>query len=281
MTILEGLLPTHFTIFGLEIHFYAICILAGALLALFLAAYEGHKEGYSWDLFYSIFLIAFPLGIVGARIWYVIAEWNKEFGFENFARVFAIWDGGLAIQGGVILGVIAGVLVVRYRRRGMPVMQAIDFAVPGILVAQAIGRWGNFFNQEVYGALVLRDTWDFLPSFILNQMHLGGTPDSQIAVPLFLVESIINLGGYFLIAHFIKPLMGRRYRYGDCCCLYFAFYGLVRAILEPMRNPTFIMGEKVQASFVMAIVFVGAGIIGLLVNHLIPVWRKSQAGRIR
>lgn len=280
MAILSELLPTHITIFGLEIHFYAICILLGALLALFLAAYEGHKEGYSWDLFYTVFIIAFPLGIVGARIWYVIAEW-RDFGWANFGKVFAIWDGGLAIQGGVILGMIAGYLVIKYRRRGMPVLQAIDFAVPGILVAQAIGRWGNFFNQEVYGALVLRETWNFLPSFILDQMHLAGTASTQIAVPLFLVESIINLVGYFAIAHLIKPLLGKNYRYGDCACLYFAFYGLVRAMLEPMRNPTFIMGSKVQASFVMAIVFIGVGIIGLLINHLWPTLKKNRVGEIK
>lgn len=269
-TLLTSRLPTGFNVFGLNITFYAIFILIGALLALFLAAYEARRKGYTWDYFTSIFVVAFPSGIIGARLWYVIAQWNSEFGFENFGKVFRIWDGGLAIQGGALLGIIAGMLAIRYLRKGSKVLEAVDFAVVGILVAQAIGRIGNFFNHEVYGMLVNRSAWSFLPNFILNQMQETMTVPDLINVPLFLVEGTINLSGYFIIQNLIKPLMKDKFRHGDGACLYIIFYGIVRAILEPMRSPDFIMGSKTQASFVMAILFIGFGAILLLFNHVYP-----------
>lgn len=201
-TLLEAL-PKSFKIFGLEITFYAVFILIGALLALFLSTFEARKEGFGWDFFVSIFLVAFPSGIIGARIWYVIAQWSTEFA-DDFWQVFKIWDGGLAIQGGAILGIFSGVMVVVLFRKGMNPLQAVDFAVPNILVAQVIGRWGNFFNHEVYGALVRRSAWNFLPDWILNQM--SSSSSEMINVPLFLVEGILNLIGFLTIMHLVFPL---------------------------------------------------------------------------
>src|SRR5574344_471156 len=98
-------LPNGFYFFGMEVRFYAIFILVGALTALFLASYRAHKKGYPWETYDVVFITAFPAGIIGARIWYVIAEWNTKFG-PNFSSdpfaMFRTWDGGLAIQGGVI-----------------------------------------------------------------------------------------------------------------------------------------------------------------------------------
>lgn len=269
-TLLATRLPTGFKVFGITITYYAIFILIGALLALFLAAYEARRKGYTWDYFTAIFVIAFPSGIVGARLWYVIAQWETEFGFADFGKVFRIWDGGLAIQGGALLGIAAGMLAIHYLRRGSKVLEAVDYAVVGILVAQAIGRIGNFFNHEVYGMLVNRSSWSFLPSFILNQMQESMSVPDLINVPLFLVEGIINLCGYFIIQNLIKPLMKDKFKYGDAACLYIMYYGIVRAVMEPMRNPDFIMGSKTQASFVMAVLFIGVGAMLLIFNHLYP-----------
>jgi len=271
-------LPKGFSIFGLEIAFYAIIILFGALMALFLSSFEARKEGFSWDFFVTVFIIAFPSGIIGARLWYVIAEWQKEFGWDNFAQVFRIWDGGLAIQGGAILGITAGVLVVVFLRRGMNPLQAVDFAVPNILVAQVIGRWGNFFNHEVYGMVVNRSSWSFLPDFILNQMVDNLNNPEFIDVPLFLVEGILNLIGFLFIVHFIFPLCKKLKAYcvGDGLGYYLILYGAVRSILEPMRNPTYIMGTNVGASFVMAIFFIVCGIVLIVTNHVITNFRTKN-----
>ena len=262
---------------------YAIFILTGALLALFLASYRAHKDGYEWSFFLTVFMVGFPLGIVGARVWYVIASWD-EFANRAWYSVFEIWKGGLAIQGGVIFGVVAGLLFMFFRRKGTSVLKALDFAVPTILIAQAIGRWGNFFNQEVFGHAVSLDAWSFLPSFITNNMQNGSSymlsgvklPSDSIAAPLFLIEGMINIMCYFLITRGIPAIEGKHYRNGDQTFAYFFAYGLVRLCLEPLRNPQFIMGSDasdLQASqynsLNMAIVFIVVGALLIAGNHIL------------
>ncbi len=264
------------------IRFYAICILFGACVALLLSSYRAHKKGFDWSFFLTIFFVAFPCGIIGARIWYVIATWSEEFAGRPFYHVFEIWNGGLAIQGGAIAGVLAGVLVVFFRRKGTPILQCTDFAVPTIIVAQAIGRWGNFFNQEVFGHAVSLEAWSFLPGFITNNMTNGslpmvGTgnsgviiPEGAIASPLFLVEGVINIAFYFLMTHGLETIEGKHYKHGDSTFAYFVSYGIIRFILEPLRNPHFIMGGKSDPhSQWMAIAFIVIGLVCIFFNHLL------------
>ncbi len=275
-----GYLPKSFSIFGLEIAYYAIFILTGALLALFLSSYAARKKGYTWDFFVTVFLIALPSGIIGARLWYVIAQWSTEFS-DDFWQVFRIWDGGLAIQGGALLGIFAGVMVVVICRKGMNPLEAIDFAVPTILVAQVIGRWGNFFNHEVYGTLVNRSAWGFLPDFILNQMVHDFTNPEIINVPLFFVEGVLNLIGYMAIRHLIVPICEKFKIYckGDGLGYYLIVYGSVRSILELMRDGEFIMGKSLPASFFMAIMFIVGGVLFIATLHIIDHMKKNDFKR--
>ncbi len=274
------------------VRFYALFILFGAGVAFFLSNYRARKAGYNWNFFDTVFLVAFPLGIVGARIWYVIASFQAEFlpVFQNrgfwagFGNMFALWNGGLAIQGGVILGVISGVLVVFFRRKGVSILQAMDFAVPTIFVAQMFGRWGNFFNQEVFGHAVSPEAWNFLPSFIMNNMQNGTSsmlsgvkiPSGSVAAPLFLVEGVVNILFYFLLTQGIPAIEKNRYVNGDQAFGYFIAYGIIRAVLEPLRNPAFIMGtENVTSShsnyksFFMAIAFIIVGLVLIVINHVL------------
>ena len=261
------------------VRFYALFILAGALLALVISNYRAYKEGYDATFFSMVFLVAFPCGIIGARIWFVIASWAQEFANAPFYHVFEIWEGGLAIQGGAIGGILAGVLFVFFARKGMPILKATDLAVPTILIAQAIGRWGNFFNSEVFGHAVSLEAWSFLPGFITNNMvgdmSAGVTiPSSGIAAPLFLIEGLINLMFYFVITDGIKAVEGKHYKDGDQSFCYFIAYGIVRLILEPLRNPAFIMGEEngdksTYNSMIMAIVFIAVGVLLIVLNHLL------------
>lgn len=263
------------------VRFYAIAILLGAFLALFLSSYRAHKDGYDWSFFGTIFIVAFPCGIIGARIWYVIADWNPAW---NFWDIFAIWNGGLAIQGGAIGGVLAGALVAFFCRKGTPLLKCTDFAVPTILVAQAVGRWGNFFNQEVFGHTVTLEAWNFLPSFITNNMQNGSSamgwtgvviPEGSIAAPLFLVEGILNVAFFFLITYGLESLEGKHYKLGDSTFAYFIAYGFTRLILEPMRNAAFQMGVNnhadggAMASYGMAIAFIAVGAFLIFMNHLL------------
>lgn len=280
------------------IHFYALFILFGALLALFLSNYHAHKDGFDWDFFNSIFLVAFPCGIIGARIWYVVASWQSEFlpvyqsrGFwAGFGNMFAVWNGGLAIQGGALLGILSGVIYAMKRRKGTSVLRIIDYAIPTILIAQAIGRWGNFFNQEVFGHAVSPEAWNFLPSFITNNMQNGNSamlsgvslPSGSIAAPLFLIEGVVNLMFYFLLAYGFQALLQKRYVNGDSSFGYFIAYGITRMVLEPLRNPAFIMGtDTVESnhhdykSFFMAIAFIILGVVLIVLNHIFAHMAKQ------
>lgn len=273
----EGAYPNGFG-FGdsnFSINFYALIILFGAIVALLLASYNARKDGFSFDFFFTVFLIAFPCGIIGARIWYVIAEFDhflkNSNGFGDLLwNMINLKSGGLAIQGGALGGILAGVLFVKFRRKGTPILRIADFAVPGILVAQAIGRWGNFFNQEVYGRYVSSAAWDFLPSFITNNM-VGGAIGSQNVVPLFLVEGILNIGGYFFISYFYRLFLGKHCKDGDQSFLYLVVYGFIRMVMEPMRNSSYIMGNSVNQmkSFWMAFAFIAFGLVFIFLNHLL------------
>jgi phosphatidylglycerol:prolipoprotein diacylglycerol transferase len=275
------------------LHFYGLIIVCGACLALFLSNYRAHKDGYDWHFFDSIFLVAFPAGIVGARIWYVIATWPEcAPSASEWYRPLAVWEGGLAIQGGAIGGILIGLLYAHYRRKGTPVLAIADYAVPTILIAQAIGRWGNFFNQEVFGHCVLPSAWDFLPSFIVSNMQNGDSAmvsgislaSGSIAAPLFLVEGSINLMFYLIIAHVLPSVLGKHYRLGDTSFSYFIAYGITRLVLEPVRNPAFIMGVTSQSdlsksnakSFIMAIVFIVFGVLAVVSNHVIQALLEKK-----
>jgi len=280
------------------IRFYAIIILFGALLALYLSNLHAKQDGFEGDFFNSIFLLAFPCGIIGARIWYVIASWQSEFlpvfqrfGFwQGFGNMFAIWNGGLAIQGGALLGILSGVLYAIFRRKGTSILRIIDYCLPTILIAQAIGRWGNFFNQEVFGHAVSLEAWNFLPSFITSNMQNGTSPmlsgvtlpSGSIAAPLFLIEGMVNLMFYFLLRYGIPALLQKHYRIGDSAFGYFIAYGVTRMVLEPLRNPAFIMGTSTAEadkadykSFGMAIAFILLGIILIVLNHVLASLAKK------
>lgn len=268
-------LPTGFNIGPLHIQFYALFIIGGALLALFIAKHQTKKMGYNPKALDNLFYVAFGSGIIGARVWFVIAEWGKRFANQPFYKVFAIWEGGLAIQGGIIFGVIAGVWFMLKYRPSIPLFKFIDVAAPGILLAQAIGRWGNFFNQEVYGACVRRSEWSFLPDFILDQMAVCSGPD-QIAVPLFLIEAVVNTIGFFVLFYGIRVGLKKWVAPGVAACSYLVWYGVVRLIMEPLRNQEFIMGEKLAASQLMAGVFVVVGVLAIILMFVIDKKTKPK-----
>ncbi len=262
-----------------SIAYYAIIILAGAILAYYLSKYFAKKEGLDASLLEGVFYIAFPLGIVGARIWYVIAQWGKEFSFQDFAQVFKIWEGGLAIQGGAILGIISGVYYLHHRKPHLNVLHMADCVVPNILVAQAIGRWGNFFNQEVYGKITDGKNWAFLGDWFVNQMTITDKYGvTGFRTPLFLIEGILNLLGYFLMMFVIRKFFKKYLKPGYFISFYLIWYGVVRAILEPLRDKEFQMG--IMASEVMAIIFVIVGIALLFVFYQIDKKMKLREKEI-
>lgn len=258
-----------------NIAWYAICILSGAILVYFMSDHFMYKEYGKHGILESTFFVAFPAGIIGARIWYCIGEGVP------FEKWIEIWNGGLTILGGATMGIIVGVLWFRWRNKNYSISVAADVIVPTILIAQAVGRWGNFFNCEVHGLEVSAEYFKWLPEIIRNNMTYSSTAGfvdtaGNMYVPLFFIEGLINFFGYFLIAH----VFGKRFRKIteplDLTFGYIAWYGLTRVILEPFRDPSFNMGNGGYWSWIWSLLFVLVGTLAIIGNHVIRYVIKKR-----
>lgn len=248
---------TFVSIGPISIQWYAIVILFGASIAYLLGQYRFKQLGYDKEILSDYFFSLLFIGIIGARIWYVI------FTFENYIanpmEIFAVWHGGLAIQGGVFAGLIYSYYF--FKKRNIPFLVAGDAIMPGVLIAQACGRWGNFFNHEAFGSEVSLEFLQslHLPNFIIDHMYIGGAYHH----PTFLYESIGNIICFLIIIFLVK----RFQKYiGVQFFSYFLGYGIVRFFVEGLRTDSLMFGPIRMAQLV-SIVFVIVGIIGIVYVH--------------
>lgn len=257
---------------GLGFKFYGLLIVSGAVLVYLYVDHTCYKKFKKHGIVDSLFIVAFLGGIIGARLWscYVL---EPETYIGNFPAVFRITDGGLAIMGGALGGIGIGVAFMLIFRKYIDVRWMMDVVVPAILIAQIIGRWGNFFNQEVYGLVVeYKDLW-YLPTIVKNNMFIDGA----YRMPLFLIEGVINLFGYFFIRHLFGKVFKLPFGLGYQCGAYITWYGAVRACLEPLRrgfeNTSNGAGDSgYMQSWITAFVMIGLGlliILGLYIVHKI------------
>ena len=223
--------PRSFTIFGKEIYLYAIVICVGMILALAYAITRCKQFGFTSDTLLDAFLWGLPAGIIGARLYYVLFYIDEVTGknpyFQNPVKMLYIWEGGLAIYGGVIGVMLAIFIYTRIKKKKM--LPIIDLVCIGFLIGQAMGRWGNFFNREAFGGAV-SETY-FL------RMGLEGT---GFVHPTFLYESVWNLIG-FVILHFISK---KRKFDGQIALMYLAWYGLGRCMIEGLRADSLFIGNS-------------------------------------
>ena len=234
----------------ISIRWYAICIVSGLILAVYLSMKEAPRKKINPDDIIDFILIAFPLAIVGARLYYVFFEWGYY--SQHLSEIFAIWNGGIAIYGGLLTGAL--VLYLFSRRRLIEPIDFLDIAAPSVMIAQSIGRWGNFFNQEAYGTAV--KSLNYLPSFIRDQMYIDGS----YRQPTFLYESIWNLLGFLLIL--ILRRKPQFLRQGEITAFYLIWYGFGRMIIEGMRTDSLMFaGLRVSQWLSMILILVGFAII--------------------
>lgn len=267
---------------GLHIAFYGIVILIGVAVSYFVCDHKFYQEFHKHGILDTLVLVAFPAGVIGARIWYVVGNYQREFAGQDFWDMFKIWDGGLTILGGAAAGVLAGFLFLKYRRKYVDPRWAVDVCVPSILLAQAIGRWGNFFNCEVYGESSSVSAWSWLPNWLLMQMNCksggGYLPAGQINIPLFFVESSLSIIGYFLIVYGAGKGLKKYLVKGDLAGLYFLWYGLVRIIMEPLRNEKFNMGTDNAWSICNSLAYIIIGLSIIMALHLHDWYVKEKKG---
>ena len=253
--------PVIFTIFGIDIQWYSILILIGIVIGLILLEKEAKKFKYPKDLIFNICFWAIIMGIIGARLYYVI--FNFSYYSNNLLEIFAIWNGGLAIHGGII----AGVLTVLFfaKKYHLNFLKLLDMAAPSLILAQAIGRWGNFFNGEAHGIATTHTELKnlLIPEFVIDGMNIGGV----YYLPTFYFESLWCLLGFIIL------LIIRRLKYikvGATTCIYLMWYSLGRFFIVAWRTDSLMIGGFKVAQIISIILF----ITGLV--YLIYLSRKGK-----
>ncbi len=267
-------------IFGipLVIRWYGLLIMSGAVLGAFLNEARARKQGFDPEQIWNQLMLGLILGIAGARIYYVAFE-RARFG-NNFFEMLNLTTGGLAIHGAIIGALLAAVIYTR--RHKLPFWHWVDLCVPGLLLAQALGRWGNFFNQEAYGCPTSTGF-----GLLIDPIHrispyddLQKYPPTTLFHPTFLYESLWNLLGVGLILllerHFGSdaPSQRRWLRKGDLFFFYGAYYSFARFWIEGLRTDSLCLngfggdcvGSLRVAQVVSLLIFCAAA-IALIVNH--------------
>ena len=222
--------PTSIVLFGLTFHWYGVIIAVGMALAVALARARERRLGLPRDTALDLALIGIPAAIVGARLYYVLFSWREY--AANPIRALYIWEGGMAIYGGIIGGVLAGWLYAR--RKGLPFLRLADLAAPSIALGQAIGRWGNFVNQEAYGAVATQPWQQRFPISVFIRA------DGQWHFATFFYESAWC---FIIVAALL--IAERRHRFrrdGEIFRSYVFLYALERALVEGLRTDSLRLG---------------------------------------
>ncbi len=230
----ELLLKKSFTIFGVEIAYYALCLMAGILLGAVVAVVLFKRRGIKTDLILDVLIAVIPCSIICARIWYVVFDLDEFMvnGQPDFLKMINIRTGGISILGAIAGGALGLFIVARIHR--MSFLKFADIGGVVLPIGQAVGRLGNFFNQEVYG-FQTDITWFPYSVYI--------EADGQYHVALFFHEMVLNLIVFAILFTFLFNYKGKRNGYSLGAYLF--FYGLIRAVMEPMRDGQFNMGTVI------------------------------------
>ena len=240
--------PIAFRIFGMDIRWYGIIIACGVLAAFGVTYITAKKKKLDFDIIIDGFLWSFPLAIVGARVYYVAFE------FQNY---HSIWDminirqGGIAIHGGLIAGLLTAYVFTRVKKVNF--CEYIDVVMPGVILAQAIGRWGNFMNQEAHGGPVTEQFISKFPQFIQQGILIKGT----YYHPTFLYESILNL---LVCAILIYILYKKKQQHGIVIGSYMILYSIGRFFIEGLRTDS-LMFFGLRIAQIVSLIGIIAGVI--------------------
>ena len=235
------------------VYWYGIIICLGIIFGFYVAYLRMKKFGVVADDVADLALVSVPCAIIGARAYYVLATLEN---IHSFYDVIAVWEGGIAIYGGIIGGVIGFTLVCLYKKK--PLLKMYDCAAPGLILGQIMGRWGNFFNAEAYGTIY---EYDFLGkrfdiSSFAEKNPLRMTIGAELVQPTFLYESLWNLFGFILINLFFR----KKAFDGEVLLWYLTWYGLGRSLIEGLRTDSLYFGSF-RVSQLLAFMCFMAGVI--------------------
>ncbi len=224
--------PVAFNIFGIEVRWYGILMATGVLIASYIVMNYAKKKGYEKDLIYDLLLTVVPSGLIGARLYYVIFEW-ENFGWD-FYKIINIRGGGLAIHGGVIAGLLSGYIFCKIRKVNF--LELADMVAPGLVLAQAIGRWGNFMNGEAHGGPT-----DLPWAIVVDGVKVH---------PTFLYESIWDFSVFLILIFLYKK---KKFN-GQIIFTYGVLYSIGRFFIEGMRTDSLMLGPIRVAQLISIVI---------------------------
>lgn len=270
--LLSQINPVAFEIFGWPVRWYGLIIGLGIALAYLVIMIQAKHKNMDREKVSDLIFWAIMMGFVGARLYYVV--FNLSYYLANPTKIVAIWEGGIAIYGGILGGLLT--LVILTRRYQISLWDFLDMAVPGLLIAQILGRWGNFVNQEAYGQATSLSRLQALglPNWLIQQMKIDGT----YYQPTFLYESSWNLLGLLVLIGLVFLYKNRRR--GDLTYFYLLWYGLGRFYIEGLRSDSLYWGP-VRVSQALALIFVVLSIFGFLMSHRYHRLPLDQAKKVR
>ena len=247
----------------IKVYWYSIFIFIAILAAYFIISKEAKKKGIDKEFITNLTFYVVVFGIIGARIYYCL--FNLDYYLSNPLEILKIWNGGLAIHGGILFGGIFTILYIK--KHHLELLKTLDIIVVGVILAQAIGRWGNFFNSEAYGGITTLKALQnmHLPTFIINGMYIS----RKYRQPTFLYESLWDLIGFIILLIFRR----REYtKVGQITGLYFMWYSVGRFIIESMRNDSLMFGSFKIAQIVSILLFV----LGILLFIYYKIIKKES-----
>ena len=257
--LLQTINPIAIEIGPLQVRWYGIIIASAIYIAATLADREATKKGFRKDFVVDLVFWAIPLAFLGARFYYVLFEWKHY--IANPADIIKIWEGGIAIYGGLIAGALTTYWFCKKEEVSFTLL--LDILAPVVLLAQSIGRWGNFTNQEAHGAEVTRQFLEnlHLPSFIIEQMNINGV----YYQPTFLYESLWSALGVILLLVLRKktPI-----KVGEIAATYLIWYGCGRFVIEGMRTDSLWLFGVIRISQALSLV--------LVIGAIVWVWMQRS-----
>ena len=246
-----------FNIFGFNVYYYSLCILLGVIVAYILITREGKKQGLTKEFISDLIFYTLIIGILGARVYYCV--FNLDYYLANPSEILKIYNGGLAIHGGVIAGLI---FVYFYtKKKNVSFIKILDIVAPAVIIAQSFGRWGNFFNQEAHGGITTYQNLKnmHIPEFIINGMHIEG----KYYYPTFFFESIWCLIGFIIL---MIARRNKNLRKGFQIGFYFIWYGIGRFFIEALRTDS-LMFFNLKIAQIVSLIGIIIGIIIIVTNR--------------
>lgn len=235
----------------ISIHYYSLFIFFAIIIGGQIVIKESKKFGFSEDFIVNLLFVSILVGILGARLYFVL--FNLDYYISHPLEIFEFWKGGLAIHGGIIFALIF--LILYLKRKNINILLILDFIVVGLIIGQAIGRWGNFFNGEAHGPeTTLTHLHDlYLPEFVINGMNIGGT----YYIPTFFFESIWCVLGFIILLLFRR---WKKNKIGMTTGLYLVWYGIGRFFIEGLRTDSLMLINLKVAQFISLFMII-SGII--------------------